>query len=457
MNKIEKMQKISLIIFPILLCFYFFGTFVSNIVTLAGPLQSFFTAGLTKYLWRGLVALIYGVYIVFVSIIFKIKFNRKLLIISGFVLFIVLISPLFNLTPLTTSYIDQWNREVTVSVNIGLIEILGYYANLFFSFLFMFSLFFVLPTLFKKSDKPFIVFYFFVAIMILACFFSYATEFSKYLHPQQSAYQDDIRSLFPSKNAFGSFLLHALMISIYMIFIGGMNFKSKFEGRNKKWWLVIWIFLATMFFATLVFTMNKNSIGAALVFGFFIPLLVLYRKNRSFKFKTILLSVYAGVLVTGILAISIVPSLRNMASSFLSSVDGRSELSHLFFQNLDGAQIFVGFGHTLSWRFYLWSNEIGRYIILNNIHNAFYTILGEGGMLYLAFYVGLIIYNFVILFKRREKNNASMIALAILISFVFSSFFESTALYITGSSGSALISILIVSIPLSLDETKEVK
>ncbi|MFA5503091.1 MAG: hypothetical protein WDA35_01730, partial [Bacilli bacterium] len=85
----------------------------------------------------------------------------------------------------------------------------------------------------------------------------------------------------------------------------------------------------------------------------------------------------------------------------------------------------------------------------DNVHNAFFSILGEKGILYLLFYIGLFIYNFYFLFKNQKNDVVIKIAIAILISFIFGSFFESTQLYISGSSGSVLVSILIAAIPLS--------
>jgi hypothetical protein len=70
------MQKIAITIFPIILCLYFFGVFISNIVSLSPALSAFFTAGTSKFVWRAIIALIYGAYIVFVVIVFKIKFNH---------------------------------------------------------------------------------------------------------------------------------------------------------------------------------------------------------------------------------------------------------------------------------------------------------------------------------------------------------------------------------------------
>lgn len=76
--KTERLQKIAIIIFPIVLSFYFFGVFISNIVSLSPALNTFFTAGFSKFAWRAAVALIYGAYIIFVVVIFKIKLNQQL-------------------------------------------------------------------------------------------------------------------------------------------------------------------------------------------------------------------------------------------------------------------------------------------------------------------------------------------------------------------------------------------
>lgn len=55
-----KWRAILIKLFPFVMAFYFVGTFVSNIVSWNTLLQAFFTSGATKLIWRGLVALIYG-------------------------------------------------------------------------------------------------------------------------------------------------------------------------------------------------------------------------------------------------------------------------------------------------------------------------------------------------------------------------------------------------------------
>ena len=447
--KTERLQKIAIIIFPIVLSFYFFGVFISNIVSLSPALNTFFTAGFSKFAWRAAVALIYGAYIIFVVVIFKIKLNKELLLISGLVLSTALISPFFNLKPLNTQYIDQWFRLVQVQIKIGFLEILSYYSELFFGFLFLFSLFFVLPTLFRKTKLPFIVFYVLVFIMIIACIFSYVTEFSKYLHPVASAYNDNISSFFTSKNSFGIFLYQAVLISVYMIFVGGINFQNKFKGKARILWISGWSFAAFLFFITLIFTLNKNSIATTLIFLILLPLFLLYKRSMPKKQKIFLFGSYAGVLILSMILVLAVPRINSMALNLFDSSTGRNELVRIFFRNLNGAQIFVGYGHSFRFHLYVWSSNFGTYIIFDNVHNAFFSILGEKGILYLLFYIGLFIYNFYFLFKNQKNDVVIKIAIAILISFIFGSFFESTQLYISGSSGSVLVSILIAAIPLS--------
>jgi hypothetical protein len=158
-------------------------------------------------------------------------------------------------------------------------------------------------------------------------------------------------------------------------------------------------------------------------------------------------SMYFSIISVLLILIISIPNLLNV---LMSSVQGRADVVRLFFKNLDGPQIFLGFGHSFGMHIYSWSFMSGRYVIVDNIHNAFFTVLGQGGILYLAFYVGLIIYAFYLLVERRNNLLYFVISGSVLVSFLFSSLFESTQLFISGSSGSVLMSLMIVSLPLSI-------
>lgn len=450
-----KWRAILIKLFPFVMAFYFVGTFISNIVSWNALLQAFFTSGATKLVWRGLVALIYGGFMIISFIVLKPKIDKRLFVISALAFMFLLISPLFNLTPISFSVIDQWFRLVSVDINIGFVEIVGYYLDTLFSLVFLLSLFFVVPTFVKEARYPHLVFYVFLGIMACCCLISYVTELPIYINilkGDNNAYEEAIKSIFPSKNAFGAFLSQAVIIAVYMlvrITTGKSSIKNVIMQRIV---IAVWSILAGGFAVTLIFTFNKNGIGTMLVFGVAIVGFILLKKFLDSKDKAsrrrigIISIVYGAILIGGFVFVVSYPRLLD---TLLASVEGRNHVVKLFFNNLDGERILVGFGHSFGYYIYAWSFMAGRYIILDNIHNAFLTVLGQGGILYLAFYLGLIIYSFYSLFKRRNDQLFFVVSSSILVSFLFASLFESTQLFISGSSGSSLMSLLIVSFPLA--------
>lgn len=454
-----KWRIIFIKLFPFVLAFYFVGTFIPNIVSWNAVLQAFFTSGATKLIWRGFVALVYGGFMIVAFFILKPHIDKRLFVISAMAFMFLLISPLFNLTPISFSVTDQWLRLVYVDIDIGFVEIVGYYLDTLFSLVFLLSLFFVVPAFVKEARFPHLVFYVFLGIMATCCLISYLTEMSIYINilkGDNNAYEEAIKSIFPSKNAFGAFLSQAVIIAVYMLVRITTGKSSIKNPILRKIVLIIWAILACGFAITLVFTFNKNGIGTMLVFGVAVVGFMLLKKFLDSNDKivrrriAIIFGVYAIILLGGFIFVVSNPSLLDV---LLSSVDGRNHVVKLFFDNLDGERILVGFGHSLGYYIYAWSFMAGRYIILDNIHNAFLTVLGQGGILYLAFYIGLIIYSFYSLFKRRQDQLFFVVSSSILVSFLFASLFESTQLFLSGSSGSSLMSLLIISFPLASQAT----
>lgn len=450
-----KWRSILIKLFPFVLAFYFVGTFIPNIVSWNAPLQAFFTSGATKLVWRGFVALLYGGFMIVGFFVLQPKIDKRLFVISAMAFMFLLISPLFNLTPISFSVIDQWLRLVYVNINIGFVEIVGYYLDTLFSLVFLSSLFFVVPAFVREARYPHLVFYVFLGIMACCCLISYLTEMPIYisiLKGDNNAYEEAIKSIFPSKNAFGAFLSQAVIIVVYML-VRIMTGKSSIRNPIlRKIVITTWAVLASGFAVTLVFTFNKNGIGTMLVFGVAVVGFTLLKKfmdskNKSTRKRTGIISVlYVAALSGGLIFVISNPKLLD---TLLSSIEGRNHVVDLFFENLDGSRILVGFGHSLGYHIYSWSFMSGRYVVVDNLHNAFLTVLGQGGILYLAFYLGLIIYAFYLLAKQRQDQLFFSISISALISFLFASLFESTQLFLSGSSGSSLMSLLIISFPLA--------
>ena len=135
--------------------------------------------------------------------------------------------------------------------------------------------------------------------------------------------------------------------------------------------------------------------------------------------------------------------------AFIRALEGRNDLAVYFFDNFKGEQIFLGFGHTLPHQAYKWS-IIGHFnSIFTDVHNAYLTVLGMGGIIFFAFYVGLHLYAFRLINQRKNNLMIYVVPSAALLAYAFWAFFESAQIFISGSSASSLMSMLIVAIPLA--------
>lgn len=449
----NKARRFIIILFPIVLVTYFFATFVPNVVSWDSALEAFFTSGVTKLIWRAAFALLYTVYVVFAFFVLKPSINKKLVVISLIAFSVLLLSPIFNLSDISFTYVDDFQEIVNTTIKIGMFELLVFYTDALFSLVFFLSLFLVLPTLMKESKGYILLFYLFAGFMLLSCILSYVLEADAYrliIQNNTNAQLSGIRSIYPSKNAFGAFLVQGIIISAFMLF------RSLNDAEHKKRFVNIvttlsWSLLASIFLITLFFSFNKNGIGAALVFIVSVIIFFLYRfitKQRKPLSKKIRI---AGLFLLAITVITVAFILINPTTSlaFMRALEGRGDLVISFFNNFQGYNIFLGFGHSFPFHVNSWS-LIGDFVsIVSDVHNAYLSALGMGGILFLAFYVGLHFYAFRIIDQRKNNLMVYVVPSAALLAYSFWAFFESAQIFISGSSASSLMSLLIVAIPMA--------
>lgn len=449
----SKARSVIVFLFPAILIIYFFATFIPNIVSWNSALESFFTSGTTKLIWRAAFAILYASYTVVAYFVLKPKINKPLLVFSLLAFFVLLLSPVFNLGEISFVYIDDFQRTINYSIKIGILEILSFYADTLFSLVFLLSLFTVLPILIRESKGHILLFYLFVSFMFFSCLLSYILEADTYLliiQGNSNAQLYGIASIFPSKNAFGAFLVQAIIISAFMLF-RSLNTKTNRKRVFKSLMNITWALLVAVFFVTLFFSFSKNGIGAAFVFAISVIVFFINRfftkqkKTLPKKIRLVGLFILA-ILVVGISFMLINPTTR---LAFIRALEGRNDLAVYFFDNFKGEQIFLGFGYTLPHQAYKWS-IIGHFnSIFTDVHNAYLTVLGMGGIIFFAFYVGLHLYAFRLINQRKNNLMIYVVPSAALLAYAFWAFFESAQIFISGSSASSLMSMLIVAIPLA--------
>ncbi|MFA6780732.1 MAG: O-antigen polymerase [Bacilli bacterium] len=455
-------------LFSIVLIFYFVGVFIPNVTVSLGSVSTFFNFGVTKIIWRIFIAAIFGIYMLLAFIANQIRPNRLLIIASIFIFALMLMTPIINIASSSYQFmsLDTYSRLTISTVVIGFSEVIAYYGNIIVSFIFFFALLYAMPLLMKEAKHSKLVLYVIIGIMMFLCFYSFFTEYSKYgmiLRGQINVYENDIHSLFASKNAFGLFLYQAALICGYLFFSSLKNDDNDFveESRKKKLLNILWFSLMIFFMIVAFFTINKNSILAIMVFVLFL-VFVTFRNFNKHKTRNIIAISLISVAFLFFILIMTIPAIYNVGifnkiyllfSGSGTALGGRAQIVNLFFNQFNSYHLFFGFGPYLGHYVYAWSLMTNSSAILYDLHNSYITILGEGGIFYFIFYIGLLIYAGYKIFKLKDKNiNITIVCFGILISFLVYSFFESPILFISGSSESFVVNILLFVYPLSLSD-----
>ena len=441
---INKVYFVSIIV-------YFFLVFLPNITTRT-PFAAFFNAGITKVIYRIVIALLFGFVSFAAFFANKVKIN-KILIFSllGFFVFLIFAS-LFNLSPVTsTPYYNNYHEKVIVIGTIGVIDLLSYYGNLLFSYIFCFALFTCIPLILVEKDRFLILIDSFIIIMIVLCLLSYILDFRLYISALRFNYNQygskDISSLFPSKNSFGVFLFQGVAAALIA-----------FHYRQQAKYRFIYIIVSILFSLTLVFTLCKDAIFALFVFTTIY--LVYFLGKQSKKIKDYVAIGVFGIFVLLILILVILIACQkslgsnssfkkiyyflgaNPVSGSDNALLGRLEMIAVFHLGISGFHYVLGYGHAFETHAYIWSLTY-RGAGNGNLHNSFLYMYGTGGLFYMLFYIGLIAYMGFLIFKtRKDDKKVFYLLFALLIAHTFYSFFESSILFLSGSSATTLLSIL---------------
>lgn len=443
---------------PIILILYFVGVFLPNISGSIG--LSVLNSGLIKIVWRVSFALLFGIYVAVSFISNSLSLRKPLLILISLVFLILLVSPIVNLSYLSnTQSLYNGNVQNLYSINTGFINILSYLGNgVFFTFFLVVGLFIVFPEILKESKKSLLLLYFFVLIMVVISLLSFWIDKELYLNilhlDFSSIYSEKgIASVFPSKNTFGLFLFTGLCCSFFLLKL----------NNNSTFVKVLLVLSCVLFTLIVMCTFCKSCIFASLFF-YISELISSAYLNKSKKPKTfiIVLTLIFALLLFFILVLA-VPSFHNagilkyfytLVTGASGSMVGRLSLVELFFNEFGGYHTVFGYGPYLQNTVFSWVNTMGGAVSLDNLHNSFLMVLGNGGILYLFLYIFLIVYSIRIC--SRVKNKPQRCALiSIMAGILLYSFFESNILFISGSSGTFIFSFLLASYALSESNLNE--
>lgn len=436
--------------FAVILFLYFVVVFLPNISgTIPG--LNLINQGVIKIAYRVFFAILFSIYMLMCFLANEIKISHKFLSIFCFLTFIIFLSFLINIksqiviTP-DPQYADQYARMHEIRYSLGLINALSYIGDELFVLVLFFAMCAVFPTVLRETKWAMLPFYGFLLIMLILVAYTFMNSndlegYKRILHLNfASAYAEDMKSLFPSKNAYGLFLMESVLISGFL-----------YSNSHKKLFLISMMF----FYVASLFPLMKSGILCSTVF-----ILILWFKNLlNFKkhkvFNIVTLSIFGVLLLTLIFIfivgpmnkVSAVTKLYNFIVKSETSSDSRTYLVDVFFNYTKTVQMFFGYSYTLGPQIFCWTKMLDpTNAPLDNLHNTFLMVYGSGGIFYLIVYVGIMVYVLYRIYRSRTKLPMVFFShIGMIVAFVILSFFESQPLFLSGSSGSFLISVILLS------------
>ena len=428
--------------------------FLPNITT-STPLSSFFNEGITKILYRVFIAISFGVISFGAFFANQIEINKLLMyLLFGFLAFLIFGS-FFNMSPISISHINNYYEKVTIISKTGIIDVLTYYGNLAFSYIFCFAAFTCIPIVMKDKNKFLWLLDIFIAVMLILCLISYVKDFELYIAVFKLDYNQygakDISSLFPSKNAFGVFLFQGVASALI----------AHHYRQNSKF-RFLYLISSSIMGLTLLCSLCKDAIFALGLFIIVSFIYFLLKKQKTKKdyiciiiWSFIVFVVFVvAILVLNQSAFSNVPLLKkiylflgsNPVNKNDNALIGRLEIVAVFFLGISGFHYLIGYGQALPANTYIWTLTY-RGEGNDNLHNTFLNMFGTGGILYLAFYLLILFYLFSLIFKTRKGDQKLFFLLfGLLSAHTFYSLFETSVLFLSGSSATMLLAIIFVTL-----------
>ena len=445
-NFFKANKKIINGIFPIILILYFFGVFFPNISGAVG--LSIINQGFVKITWRVIFALLLGIYTIIAFIANSLSIKRPLLLLFAFVFLILLLSSIVNISSsANVQTILSGNTKFVYIIKTGLINVLAFIGNeVLFTFLLVIGLFIVFPVIIKESTKSPLIFYFFVLSMLLITLLSFYLDrdfYIRFLHLDFSYIYEEkgISSLFPSKNAFGLFLFVALCLSFLLLY----------ENNKKRLIIKIVLSISIILFSfVILFSFCKSSIFSMLVFYIALILQQLHKnkeRHPAIFMSSIVVLIALFIFILLVIAISSLHEkgallyVYNLIAGSSNSMVGRLSLVTIFFMNFGSYHLIFGYGPYLFNTVFSWVNTLTTDFSLDNLHNSFLMVFANGGIFYLFLYVFLLCYSFNIC-RHISKFRVKAIIVGAFAGIMLYSLFESNILFLSGSSGTFLFSLL---------------
>ncbi len=338
-------------------------------------------------------------------------------------LIVILVTPSVK----TFDFADRFNPEIIYhGVFLVTAEKKTYY--IFFAFLSLLVCYLTLDLFPKKIAflKVFDIGFYLAATVTLVCMiFSYIVEWDQYVTIITNFNQGIIKEYIYSVKSFFNNRSNYSMLLLFMIFYCLLVHYS----HQKWWWLYV---IAAFIFVNLCFTTSKTNIplGFFLIIGYLLARFIItfkgHKKRNIIAASSITLFLIACV-VTFVILYNCSPISENLHKSMeelfkvsKGTVESRQFIWKACVDILNNSNWLLGAG------FGLFNDLLREYMAFNNYdsptnmpHNYFLQVLGEGGVIYLAFIIFTLVLLIIFMVKIAKKHTSLVVLESLfLVTFI---------------------------------------
>ncbi|NLK75323.1 MAG: O-antigen ligase family protein [Clostridiales bacterium] len=238
-----------------------------------------------------------------------------------------------------------------------------------------------------------------VAIVFVLCIFADVFQFDKIINALRTTtgYANAVSSVIASNHEFGLYLSFGIISCVFLL--------SKSNGSKKN--NIIYNLLIALFFFNLILTFSRTSLLSVLI-ALFISIMMMRRYRLAF----------IGAVIIIVLIIILNPDLRDYFYHIVLRVDHDGNRGNLlkggftYFAEASILEKIFGVGQS---RTILYAREIS---ISSNFHNGYITILLNGGLTMIIFFIIIVfdnIYNAIKTMKYDKYDGAYLLAASIVM------------------------------------------
>jgi hypothetical protein len=260
---------------------------------------------------------------------------------------------------------------------------------------------------------------------------------------------EGLNSFFGSKNQFGATLYAGFMSALVLLY--------EMPKWSKLFPAVISLFLAGM---CVIIRCDGAAMSCAVSYLALVVFAAILNRKKHYSLSlTVLLLV--GLAFVGALVAVYVPAVyqKNALLTRLNSIltnfsfTGRTDIWSAFLNNLSATHLFVGTGYIGQYFFY--ASFYGQ-VYEFSLHNAFVEVISAGGIPLVIFYLWLIVYGFVRIFRMKSSfTGLKAILIAVAMGFLAYSFIEVYIFYSARYVISAVATYLFACYPSFVDDGKK--